>query len=393
MNAQQFDVALVAFFVLMAIVGWRRGLIVSLLSFVGMVIGAVVARELVNKLADSGGIAGMTVGLYGVIAIILIGFGSSVGAFVGRRVRALLPWKPMHTLDSAGGLVISLSLWSVIIWIVASLLLALPISQTTALLGDSRVVAELDSRVPDVVRTNIDDVRKAIVSVHIPSDLVESLLIDQVQVPDSALTKATNIRAVLDSVVRVEGDAPECNARLSGSGVVFKSGYVLTNAHVVAGVKTVGVRIKGKGSLLLAKVVYFDPRTDVAVLYSKRLDTKVAVMGEEIHRNDSAVIAGFPGGGGLKLTPARVSGVISSSGADIYGNDKVQRRIYTLRSNIIQGDSGAPLISAEGEVVGLIFASSATDKTTGYALTPQEYETATSISAKESVSTGHCSTD
>lgn len=393
MNSQQLDIALVIFFVLMALAGWRRGLIVSLLSFIGMVTGAVIARELVNKLADSGGLAGTTVGLYGVIAIILIGFGSSVGAFAGRRIRSLLPWKPIHTLDSAGGLVISFGLWSVIVWIVASLLLALPISQTTALIGDSRVIAELDARVPDVIRTNIDDVRKAIVSVHIPSDLVESLLIDEVQVPDSTLTKATNIRAVLDSVVRVEGDAPECNARLSGSGVIFKSGYVLTNAHVVAGVKTVGVRVKGKGSLLVAKVVYFDPQTDVAVLYSKRLDTKVANLGQEIGRNDSAVIAGFPGGGGLKLIPARVSGVVASSGTDIYGNDKVKRRIYTLRSNIIQGDSGAPLISVDGEVVGLIFASSATDKATGYALTPREYETAIGTTLKESVSTGACSTD
>ncbi len=393
MNSQNLDLAIAAYLILMAFVGWRRGLIVSLLSFVGMVIGAIVARELVNKLADSGGIAGLTVGLYGVIALILIGFGSSLGAFVGRRLRSSLPWKPMHTVDSAGGLVISVGLWSVIIWVVSSLILAMPISQTTALIDGSRVIAELDAHMPDAIRTNIDDVRKAIVSVHIPSDLVESLLINDVQAPDSTLTKASKIHAVLDSVVRVEGDAPSCNARLSGSGVVFKSGFVLTNAHVVAGVKTVGVRVKGKGSLVIASVVYFDPKTDVAVLYSKRLDTKVAVMGQAIKRNDSAVIAGFPGGGGLKLIPARVSGVVESSGTDIYGKSKVKRKIYTLRSNIIQGDSGAPLISTDGEVVGLIFASSATDKTTGYALTPQEYESAINGSSKNSVSTGICSTD
>lgn len=391
MTAHGLDLALVTFLVVMAFIGWRRGLIVSLMSFIGMILGAVIARELVSKLSEQGSLHGMSLGIYVVIAIVLVSFGSSTGASIGVRMRKATSWKPIRTLDSAGGCAISLMIWSVLTWIVASLILTLPASQTTTAVGDSRVIAELDSRMPDVVRDGIDEVRQSVLSFHIPSGLVESLLVDQVAEPDSALAKASAIRATLDSVVRVEGDAPRCQARLSGSGFVFASHYVLTNAHVVAGIETVGVRVKGKGALRSGKVVFFDPRADVAVLYVKNLDTKVAVLGNVGARNDSAVITGFPGGGKLQIIPARVSGVVESSGTDIYGSGKHIRTIYTLRANIIQGDSGAPLVSTEGTVIGMVFATSATDSTTGYALTPSEYADALKTQSTTAVSTGNCS--
>lgn len=390
MTSQELDLALIAFFAVMAFVGWRRGLIVSVMSFIGMIFGALIARELVTKLSHQHSFQGLGVGIFVVIALVLVSFGSSVGVIIGRRIRRAASWSPLRALDSAGGSVISVGIWAILTWIVASLLLTLPISQTTTLLGDSRIVAELDNRMPDVVRNGIDDVRQSIMSIRIPSGLVESLLVDQVAEPDSALAKTSAIRATLDSVVRVEGDAPSCQARLSGSGFVFRSHYVATNAHVVAGVESVGVRVRGKGALRMGKVVYFDPKTDVAILYVKNLDTKVAVLGDEAKRNDSAVITGFPGGGKLKIIPARISGVVESSGTDIYGAGKQLRKIYTLRANIIQGDSGAPLVSTEGAVVGMVFATSATDNTTGYALTPSEYEKAMAKESTTSVSTGKC---
>ena len=391
MTSQELDLALIAFFGVLAIIGWRRGLIVSFLSFVGMILGAVVAREMVSKISEQGLLHGMSVGLFAVVAIVLISFGSSVGAFLGRRIRNATSWKPVQALDSAGGSIISLAIWSVITWIVASLVLAMPVSQATSLVGNSLVIAELDARMPDLVRDGIDGVRRSVVSARIPSGLVESFFVDQVAESDSALAKASAIRATLDSVVRVEGEAPKCETRLSGSGFVYASHYVLTNAHVVAGVETVGVRVKGKGALRLGKVVYFDPKADVAVLYVESLDTKVAVLGDEGKRNDSAVITGFPGGGKLEIIPARISGVVESAGTDIYGSGKEIRRIYTLRANVMQGDSGAPLVSTQGTVIGMVFATSATDNSTGYALAPSEYAKAMTTTSTRSVSTGRCS--
>lgn len=390
MTAQELDLALIAFFAVMAFVGWRRGLIVSVLSFTGMICGALVARELVTKISQHDSYKGLGVGIFVVVALMLVSLGSSLGVLLGRRIRRAASWAPIRTLDNAGGSAVSVGIWAVLTWIVASLLLTLPIAQSTTLLGNSRIVAELDTRMPDVIRNAIDDVRQSTMSIRIPTDLVETLFVDQVAEPDSALAKASAIKATLDSVVRVEGDAPSCQARLSGSGFVFKSHYVATNAHVVAGVESVGVRIKGRGALRIGKVVYFDPKADVAILYVPSLDTKVAILGQEAKREDSAVITGFPGGGKLKIIPARISGVVDSSGTDIYGTGKQVRRIYTLRANILQGDSGAPLVSSDGTVIGMVFATSATDNTTGYALTPSEYEAALTTQSTNSVSTGKC---
>ena len=148
MTSQELDLALIAFFAVLAIIGWRRGLIVSLLSFVGMILGAIVAREMVSTISDQGMLHGMSVGLFAVVAIVLISFGSSVGAFLGRRIRNATSWKPIQVLDSAGGSVISLAIWSVITWIVASLVLAMPVSQATSLAGNSIVIADCPLEIP-----------------------------------------------------------------------------------------------------------------------------------------------------------------------------------------------------------------------------------------------------
>ncbi len=390
MTGHNIDLALAAFFIFMGFAGWRRGLIVSVFSFAGMIVGALVARSMVQKLVDANQAAPLQPVAFALIALVLIGFGSSVGSFVGSRIRRVTSWKPARFLDSVAGSGITLAFWAVMTWMAASLLLSIPVSSTTAAVGDSQIVTQLDAKMPQIVRRDVEDIRTNMLGGHFPPNLVESLLIHKVDVPDQALAKATAIQATLDSVVRVEGDALVCSTRLSGSGFVFRAGYVLTNAHVVAGVTSVGVRLKGKGALHNGKVVYWNDSKDVAVIYVPDLDTKVAVLGNELQRNDAAVVAGFPGGGPLSLVPSRVSGVVEAKGDNIYGQVTLTRRIYSLVSGIRQGDSGAPLIDANGEVSGMIFAASTTDSTVGYALTPSEYAAAIKTTSTTSVSTGSC---
>jgi V8-like Glu-specific endopeptidase len=88
--------------------------------------------------------------------------------------------------------------------------------------------------------------------------------------------------------------------------------------------------------------------------------------------------------------------VSETSGTDIYGNLPVTREIYALSADIKQGDSGAPMLALDGSVAGLIFASSAIDDQTGYALTAKQFMTAvnavsTANSDMPAVSTGECS--
>jgi S1-C subfamily serine protease len=169
----------------------------------------------------------------------------------------------------------------------------------------------------------------------------------------------------------------------------------MTNAHVVAGVDTPTVRVKGKGKAFEGVVVYFDPYRDVAIIRTKDFPSVALRISEPLTRGDSAVVAGFPGGGPLTLIPARVRSVTNSTGTDIYGISEVTREIYAISADIRQGDSGAPMFALDGTVAGLIFASSATDAETGYALTAKEFMVGveTASTATQAVDTGECSGD
>ena len=64
--------------------------------------------------------------------------------------------------------------------------------------------------------------------------------------------------------------------------------------------------------------------------------------------------------------------VLQATGEDIYGKAGVQREVYSLYARVEPGNSGGPLLSRDGRVVGIVFAKSLDDVSTGYALTLSE---------------------
>ena len=77
---------------------------------------------------------------------------------------------------------------------------------------------------------------------------------------------------------------------------------------------------------------------------------------------------------------------------DIYGDGKVIREVYSLRGLVRPGNSGGPVVSSAGEVVGVVFAASVTDEDTGYALTAGQVAQAAAlgVTSDDGVSTGDC---
>jgi S1-C subfamily serine protease len=246
---------------------------------------------------------------------------------------------------------------------------------------------------PTAVRDGVESVRIYVSDSGLPEGFANVLLAPAVEPPDLTAIDAPAVIAALDSVVKVEGTAPECSTRLTGSGFVVGQDLIITNAHVVAGVENPTVRVKGKGKAFEGIVVYFDPALDVAVIRTKDFPSVALRISEPLSRGDNAAVAGFPGGGPLALIPARVRSVIDSVGTDIYGDEQVTREIYAVSADIKQGDSGAPMFALDGTVAGLVFASSATDAQTGYALTAKEFMVGVEIAstATQAVDTGECS--
>ena len=68
------------------------------------------------------------------------------------------------------------------------------------------------------------------------------------------------------------------------------------------------------------------------------------------------------------------------------------REVYSLRGLVRPGNSGGPIVSSAGDVVGVVFAASVTDDDTGYALTADQVSqsAATGITNDAEVSTGDC---
>jgi hypothetical protein len=324
-----------------------------------------------------------------------IGVGSAVGGFIGKRIRNIFSWSPIRLLDNLSGALLSLVVWSVVFWLFATTLLATPVSSVTNTIAQSRVLNALEQNMPSVIRDGVESVRIYVSDSGLPQGFTDVLLAPNVEPPDATSVDTPAVVAALDSVVKVEGTAQECSTRLTGSGFVVGADLIMTNAHVVAGVDTPTVRVKGKGKAFEGVVVYFDPYRDVAIIRTKDFPSVALRISEPLTRGDSAVVAGFPGGGPLTLIPARVRSVTNSIGTDIYGISEVTREIYAISADIRQGDSGAPMFALDGTVAGLIFASSATDAETGYALTAKEFMVGveTASTATQAVDTGECSGD
>jgi S1-C subfamily serine protease len=179
---------------------------------------------------------------------------------------------------------------------------------------------------------------------------------------------------------------------LAGSGVVVGEGLVLTNAHVVAGIRA--PLVYGKDGLLGAPAfpVLFDPDRDTALLRVPGLDLPAVPFAHNPEASQLVAVAGYPNGGEQQVKAARVRGSVTATGSNIYGQGQSQRQVLVIAGEVIPGDSGGPLLNQEGKIVGLIFAAAiSVDGHTGYALTADE--AARSLAAapgKTRVDTGTC---
>lgn len=380
------------------VTGYRQGLVVSALSLAGFLTGGAIAMWLLPQAIhqwtefESSPLLRSVVLIAGVF--ILASVGQAIAVTLGGRLRSQLRIKPAQAFDSVLGAIAVVISASVLVWFIAGALRGgapAPIAQA---IGESRVLRTIDTVVPPETSKLFAGFREVLDREGFPRvfEGLEAERIAPVAPPDQSVGQTPGVLRAAGSVIKITGVAESCNRGQEGSGWVVAPDKVVTNAHVVAGLKSATVRIHGTGRSYTGRVVIFDPRRDLAVLDVPGLPAEALRQGPELKRGDSGVVAGFPLDGPYRLDPARVREVVQAKGSDIYGQPGTSREVYSLFAQVQPGNSGGPLLSPEGRVVGVIFAKSLDDTRTGYALTLDEARPVldAATSASSPVDTGPC---
>ena len=215
-----------------------------------------------------------------------------------------------------------------------------------------------------------------------------------VAAPVNGAVPARVIRADAPSIVKIVAVESQCGQQTEGSGFVYAPGHVLTNAHVVAGARSVSIVSDGTGASvgLGARVVLFDPNTDVAVLDVPGLARTSLAFHPPVAAGAPAEVIGYPENGPFTPAAARVAARQRITGPNIYSDATVTRQVYVLRATVRPGNSGGPLLAPDGRVDGVVFAASTTDPATGYALTAHQVraDARAGASATRPVATQSC---
>jgi S1-C subfamily serine protease len=138
--------------------------------------------------------------------------------------------------------------------------------------------------------------------------------------------------------------------------------------------------------------VYFDPSHDLAVLEVPGLDAAPLVAAPSLRAGANAAIEGYPFGGPFSASGASIISVGITTVDDIFGKSPSDREVYTLGADVREGDSGGPVLTAEGAIAGIVFARDSTTSNVGYAMTMTEIAPVISRAAglKAPVATGAC---
>jgi S1-C subfamily serine protease len=265
-----------------------------------------------------------------------------------------------------------------------------PFPQVAAEVRGSAIVRGLDSALPQPPSV-VGEVRRFFNRFGFPEVFsgIPPAPAAPVQAPSPAEARRAAALAA-PSVVKVVGRA--CGEIQEGSGFVVADRYVVTNAHVLAGVGDPQVS-NADGASARAVTVAFDPELDLAVLLlAERLGPPLPLARTDVPRGAGGAVLGYPEGGPLDAEAAAVRQPIEAIGHDIYGRSDVERAVYELQTVVRPGNSGGPFVLPDGRVAGLVFAASSVDPGIGYAIRSTEIldEVAAAVGRTAPVGTGAC---
>ena len=395
MPGDLLDLILIVLVIAFGVAGYRQGFIIGVLSFAGFIGGGAIGALFGPRIARS-----ITVNpAWQAVAAIAVVFlaamiGQLLASGLGVAMRSRLTWRPAALVDAVGGAAVSAISVLLIAWLIGSAVAYAPFPAISQQVNDSGVLRAVDQLMPPTANVMFSDFRSLLASG--PYAQVFGALGAEgalaVGPPSNAVLLSGGLAAARPSIVKITGVAPSCSHRIEGTGFVYAPDHILTNAHVVAGV-TEGPQIfTSQGGPIHARVVLYDPRRDIAVLYVPGLRAAPLHFTGPARVGANAIVAGYPENGPFTAVPARVGGTEEATSPDIYQSAQVTRQIYAVRATVEPGNSGGPLLTPGGRVYGVVFAAAISVRDTGYALTASEVQADADqgANATASVSTQAC---
>lgn len=375
------DWIIVGFTLLMALWGYAQGLIVGALSLLGFAGGAFVGARLGPLLLEEGSRSPYAP-LFALTGALLVGGIVASGLEVlGFHLRHKLGDR-LGAVDGLGGAVLIACLGLGMVWILGAVALQTPGARELRRdIQRSKILQALNSTLPPS-----GPILNALARFD-PFPEIEGPAPD-VPRPNSRIGRDPDVQQAAGSVVKVLGTA--CGLGVQGSGWVAGDGIVVTNAHVVAGQDDTTVQVAGEGSRHDADAIWFDSRNDLAILRVSGVSgVRALPLDVDEESGASAAVLGFPENGPYTVAPARLGATRTLLTQDAYGRGPVRRRVTLLRGEVRPGNSGGPLVDAQGEVVATIFAATTDGSDSGFGV-PDSIVRDALARADERVDTGPC---
>lgn len=387
MNA--LDVVLLALLALAGITGYRRGFALQAFGFGGLLGGLIVGALLAPPAARLFESPQAQAGMAALVLFGVAGVGNAIGWLIGVRLRDRV--KPRFgRADAAAGSAMAVVASLLAIWILALNLVNGPFPTVASQIRGSAVVRALDATLPEPPSL-LAQVRQLFNRFGFPDVFsgIPPLPAEPVDPPTQAQALAA-VDAAAASTVRVVGQA--CDQILEGSAFVVDARYVVTAAHVVAGVADPRLQVPGAGSIA-ARTVLFDPGLDLAILRVEETPgPPLPLASGPLDRGAVGAILGYTEGGPLDARRAAVLRTLDALGKDIYGQRQIDRLVVELQAVVRPGNSGGPFVLADGRVGGVVFAASSSDPDIGYAIASQEVRDVVddALGQTDEVDTGPC---
>lgn len=368
--------------------GYRLGFLTRTASWVGMGLGLFAGARtlpwLVEQFEHESPVSLLLVG--GIVLLVGSFLGQAIGVLVGSRLRVNLQNTEWSIVDHAFGAVAGAVGMVVAVWLLLPTMAAVPGAFSSQ--ARNSVIARSVDRILPAPPDALVALRRLVGEDQFPRvfDAMRPAP-DVGRPPTDAQITPEVVAAVAPSTVKVSGIA--CNRLQEGSGfVTVAPDVVVTNAHVVAGQTATEVELTDR-TRLDATVVVFDPDRDLAVLRVPGLSRNPLPI-VDAPEGVAGGVFGYPGGAPLRVQPFQVGDEVRAVGTDIYDRHRTDRAVLILASELRPGDSGAALVDAAGNVVGVAFAIAPDDPGVSYGLDVSELQAVLAGDLSTPIETGPC---